>query len=304
MRAIFSLIDRVAESGTGKELVARELHHRSLRSRGPLISVNCAAIPEDLIESELFGHERGSFTGAHESRKGKFEQADGGTLFLDEVADMSPEAQAKLLRMLEHHVIERVGGIASKPVDVRVISATNQDLSQLAVSKQFREDLFYRLDVIRIEIPPLRERADDIPLLFYHFLNFFSHKQSRPLPPIAPGTLDKLAQYPFPGNVRQLRNVVERLLVLADLHQGIVKEDLPREIQDWIPENPLSDSKAHWENLLDLDFRQAREAFEVKYLLSQLRKHDNNITHTARAIGLHRQSLQQKIKDLSLREWI
>ena len=199
-------------------------------------------------------------------------------------------------------MIERVGGKESRRVDVRVISATNQDLRKLLATNRFRQDLFYRLDVIRIEIPPLRQRPDDIPLLFYHFLQLLSRRHSQPVPSVADDAVDRLAGYPFPGNVRQLRNMVERLLILTYPQTRITTEHLPTEVREGIP--PPSRLTTGLEGLMELEFREAREAFEVRYLLSQLREHSNNITHTARAIGLHRQSLQQKIKNLSLRELV
>ncbi len=220
-----SLIARVAptearvlisgESGTGKELVATAIHAASSRADGPFVRVNCAAIPRELVESEMFGHERGSFTGATERRIGRFEQADGGTLFLDEVGDLSPEAQAKLLRALEGGEIERVGGGRPIPVDVRVVSATNRDLARAARDGGFREDLLYRLNVFPIVLAPLRERPGDIPELVRHFATLVSRRIGRPAPTVSPEAMDLLVRHPWPGNVRELANIVERLIILA-----------------------------------------------------------------------------------------
>ncbi len=311
IQRVFSLVDRIAEtdvtvllsgeSGSGKELVAREIHRRSPRSNAPLVGVNCAAIPENLIESELFGHEKGAFTGASERRIGKFEKARGGTLFLDEIGDMAPETQAKILRALEERSIERLGGGEPVPVDVRVISATHRDLKRMIAEGKFREDLYYRLEVVRIEIPPLRDRKGDIPLLVRHFRDLFAAKHRRRPPEIAPEAMARLAGYGFPGNVRQLRNFLESLVVLDG--DGVIEEkDLPDEVRFFVPAQSTDLSGDRLEPLFGLDYKAARDAFEVKYLLWRLRQHGQNITHTAEAIGIHRQSLQQKIKDLRLRE--
>ncbi len=309
MRRVFSLVERVAgtdvtvlltgESGSGKELVAREIHRRSGRT-GPLVCVNCAAIPENLIESELFGHEKGAFTGAESRRIGKFEQARGGTLFLDEIGDMPRDTQAKILRALEERQIERLGGQEPLEVDVRIVSATHQDLPQMVRGGKFREDLYYRLEVVTLDVPPLRERQGDVLALIRHFLRHFAEKHGRPAPELEEGALRRLLDYPYPGNVRQLRNLMERLVVLSA--EGRIGEgDLPAEVRFFVdtPDGPVAGDRL--EGLLQMDFRGARESFEIQYLLWQLRRHDNNITHTAEAIGIHRQSLQQKIKDLNLR---
>src|SRR5215210_2353486 len=240
MMRVRSMIEKVAEtdatvlvrgeSGTGKELVARELHERSSqRRRGGFVAVNCAALPSELIESELFGHEKGAFTGAAARRRGKFEQADGGTLFLDEIGDMSANVQAKLLRALEERRIERLGGSDSLPVDVRIISATHRPLEQEIERGGFRADLFYRLQVVTIEIPPLRERREDIPALAEAFARKAAERYNLPPRTIAPPALRKLVEYHWPGNVRELRNAVERSLILAEGEEVIAK-DLPEEI--------------------------------------------------------------------------
>jgi DNA-binding NtrC family response regulator len=218
------------ESGTGKELVARTLHRASPRSAAPFVAVNCAAIPETLIESELFGHEKGAFTGAHRRREGRFEEADGGTLFLDEIAAMPLPLQATLLRVLQERRFTRVGGAGEVPCDVRVIAASNQDLGDLAARGSFREDLFYRLNVIPLELPPLRERAEDIPLLAVAFFEQASARHGLEVRPLPPRVLRRLMEHGWPGNVRELANVVERLVLLAE-HGEVSEEDLPTEMQ-------------------------------------------------------------------------
>src|SRR6516162_3772771 len=225
MQQVFKMIGQVAatdatalitgESGTGKELVARAIYHHSDRNQQPFLAVNCAAIPEQLLESELFGHEKGSFTGATSQRIGKFEQCNQGTIFLDEIGDMTPATQTKILRVLQSGTFERVGGNQPIKVDVRVIAATNKALEQAVAAKQFREDLFYRLNVVRIHIPPLRERREDIPLLVNYFLKRFAKDQPGPPRSIAPGALKALEKYHWPGNVRELENVLRRVLVVS-----------------------------------------------------------------------------------------
>ncbi|HWW75285.1 MAG TPA: sigma-54 dependent transcriptional regulator, partial [Pyrinomonadaceae bacterium] len=240
MNRVRSMIEKVAEtdatvlvrgeSGTGKELVARELHERSShRRRGSFVAVNCAALPSELIESELFGHEKGAFTGAAARRRGKFEQADGGTLFLDEIGDMSANVQAKLLRALEERRIERLGGNESIPVDVRIVSATHRPLEQEIERGGFRADLFYRLQVVTVEIPPLRERREDIPLLAETFARQAAERYGLPPRTLAPATLRRLVEYNWPGNVRELRNAVERSMILAEGGE-VAAQDLPEEI--------------------------------------------------------------------------
>ena len=309
MQAVYGLVEKVAEtdvtvlltgeSGCGKELVAREIHRRSPRS-GPLVCINCAAIPESLIESELFGHEKGAFTGATQRRIGKFEKAGGGTLFLDEVGDMPRETQGKLLPVLEEKTIERLGSSTPLPVDVRIISATNRKLRQMVEKGEFREDLYYRLEVVEIAIPPLRSRQEDILLLVHYFLKSLSRKHGRSEPAIDSRALELLAAYPFPGNVRQLRNAIERLVVL-DRSGRIMPRDLPTEIRYFVAGEGTTATQTRLHRFFKMDFRTAREAFERRYLLWNLREHQNNITQTAQAIGIHRQSLQQKIKERGLR---
>ena len=309
IQEVYALIERVAEtsvtvlltgeSGSGKELVAREIHRRSARKEGPLISVNCAAIPADLIESELFGHEKGAFTGATSQRKGKFEQAQNGTLFLDEIGDMPPATQAKILRVLEDGLVQRLGGSQTISADVRILSATNKDLPALVREGQFREDLYYRLQVIEINIPPLRRREEDIPTLISYFLQVSAEKHGRPVPEFEPASLRKLAQYSYPGNVRQLRNILERLVVLQT--EGLIRErDLPDEVRFFVASQEKEFSGADLNKFFELSYKEAKRAFEIRYLSHALNQNENNVTHTASAIGLHRQSLQQKIKLLEL----
>jgi two-component system response regulator HydG len=240
-RRMMTLVDQVAdssatvliqgESGTGKELVARAIHERSSRRDGPFVAVNCAALPETLLESELFGYEKGAFTGAAGSKKGRFELADGGTLFLDEVADLSPVTQPKILRVLQEGEFERVGGTKTMRVDVRIVTATNQDLAALVREKRFREDLFYRLNVITVMCPPLRERREDIPVLAQHFLRIYAAKNNRRLEGLSDEALSCLEAYAWPGNVRELENVIERAVVLAR-GSRIELTDLPENIAE------------------------------------------------------------------------
>src|SRR5882757_7161100 len=239
MGDVYKAIGRVAdqnvivlingESGTGKELVARAIYHHSKRSDQPFLAINCAAIPENLLESELFGHEKGAFTGANSQRLGKFEQCDQGTIFLDEIGDMSLATQTKILRVLQSGTFERVGGNKPIRVDVRVIAATNKALEQAVAAKQFREDLFYRLNVVRIQIPPVRERREDIRLLVNYFLTKFAKDQPGPPRSVAPGVLKALEKYHWPGNVRELENIVQRALVMAK-GDAILLTDLPAEV--------------------------------------------------------------------------
>jgi two-component system response regulator AtoC/two-component system nitrogen regulation response regulator NtrX len=313
MREVFGMVEKVSgtdvtvlltgESGVGKELVALELHRNSPRAEKELVTVNCAAIPENLIESELFGHEKGAFTGATQTRIGKFEKARGGTLFLDEIGDMPLDTQAKILRVLEEKKIQKLGSNQTIEVDVRIISATNRDLSQMVEEKEFREDLFYRLEVIKITIPPLRERKEDIPLLTEYFLDQFSKRYQKSPITMDPGVMSLLMRYSFPGNVRQLRNLIERLVVLAN-ESVVVESELPGEIRFFDPTVGVDSGDSSLEPLLSLEYKPARESFDRKYLLAKLGEYNNNITHTAEAIGIHRQSLQQKIKDLDLKRFL
>jgi DNA-binding NtrC family response regulator len=306
MRAVMDAIERVGpaaagvlirgESGTGKELVARQIHELSERARGAFVAVNCAAIPDTLVESELFGHRRGAFTGADRDRPGKFRQADGGTLFLDEVGDMALAAQAKLLRVLQEGIVEPLGGGDPVMVDVRVLAATHRDLKAMAAEGRFREDLLFRLRVVEIELPPLRDRAGDVLLLARQFLA----ASSRAGLSLAPETERALLAYPWPGNVRELANAVERATIFC---RGLViqPEDLPREVRAaaapagegdllaWDPEDDFQTAK-----------RKLVERFERAVLVEALREHGGNISQAARKLGLHRQSLQQKLQELGI----
>ncbi len=274
------------ENGTGKELVARQIHRLSERAGSPLVEVNCAAIPEDLIESELFGHVRGSFTGATEDRRGKFEEADGATLFLDEVADMSAKTQAKVLRALQEGRFTRVGG--SKPIasDTRVLSATNKNLPEEIRRGTFREDLYFRLAVVPIQVPALRERTDDIPLLAGHFLREASARFGRKPKSLSPAAVEALQTYRWPGNVRELKNLIERLMILSPSEE-VRREDLPAEIVD----GGRADRVAS-----DAPLRDAREGFERRYILAALKRNRGNVSRTAEALDLERSNLYRKLK--------
>ena len=273
------------ENGTGKELVARQIHRLSERSGAPLVEVNCAAIPEDLIESELFGHVRGSFTGASEDRRGKFEEADGATLFLDEVADMSAKTQAKVLRALQEGRFTRVGGTRPIESDARVLSATNKNLSEEIRRGAFREDLYFRLAVVPIEVPPLRERPDDIPLLAEHFLREASGRFGRKPKSLSAAAVGALQAYRWPGNVRELKNLIERLMILCPSEE-VRREDLPAEIRDAIGESIAPNAP----------LRDARDDFERRYILAALRKYRGNVSRTAEALDLERSNLYRKLK--------
>jgi two-component system nitrogen regulation response regulator NtrX len=279
----------MGENGTGKELVARSVHALSRRRNGPFVEVNCAAIPEELIESELFGHVRGAFTGAVADRRGKFEIADGGTLFLDEIADMSLKTQAKVLRALQEQVVDRVGGTATIRVDVRVIAASNKDLPAEIRAGRFREDLYFRLNVIPISVPPLRDRADDIPLLADHFLAQLSREYGRRLKRLSPAATLALRAHSWPGNVRELRNVLERLLIMVP---GDVIEphhlNLPGTIA---PSDPLLAA-----DQVSLPLQEARERFEKDYILRVLAAQRGNVSRTAEALGVERSNLYRKMR--------
>ena len=308
MRRVFEMAERVAatdatvlilgESGTGKDLLAQEIHDRSPRAGKAFVAVNCAALPENLIESELFGFERGAFTGAAQQRKGKFELASGGTIFLDEIGDMNPVTQAKVLRVLENRKIERLGGSQSIDVDVRVISATHRDLSAEIAAGQFREDLYYRLRVVTLELPALREHKEDIPALVDAFLAQFGARHSRKVK-INRAALDLLSAYDWPGNVRELRNAVERSLVLCRGDE-ITVADLPEEIREG--HRPLTPAGTESESafLGESDFREAKRQFEIVYLKRKLEEHRWNVSKTAAVVGLHRQSLQEKLRELGI----
>ena len=278
----------VGESGTGKELVGREIHEGSRVASGPFIQVNCAAIPEELIESELFGHEKGSFTGAVRKQTGKFVEADGGTIFLDEIGDMSARAQAKVLRVLEAGEVESVGAPRVRQVSVRVIAATNRDLTEAIKEGRFREDLYFRLNVLPVRTPPLRERTDDIPELVEHFTRLFSHRDNRKPRRFAPSALNVLKARSWPGNVRELRNLVERVLIMAD-SDPIEAKDLP-------PEARVSPSEISERGLQLATLSEFKEYAEREFLVTKLRENGWNISRTAEVIRTPRSNLYKKIE--------
>ena len=281
------------ENGTGKELVAREIHQMSLRADKLFVEVNCAAIPEELIESELFGHEKGSFTGALTKRRGKFDLANEGTIFLDEIADMSLKTQAKILRILQEQKFERVGGTEMIFVDVRVIAATNRDLKEEIQKGRFREDLFYRLNVIPIAVPPLRERKTDIPRLVGHFIAEFCVENNKEIKKISPEAMDLLISYSWPGNVRELKNVVERMVIMT---RGpmIEAKDVPEPIREQ-PKAPPEFSFFEFNSL-----KEARRDFEKRFIMKKLTENDENISKTADLIGIERSNLHRKIRSYGI----
>ncbi|MEK6598476.1 MAG: sigma-54 dependent transcriptional regulator, partial [Gemmatimonadota bacterium] len=300
LRAVWETIEKVGptsarvlitgENGTGKELVARAIHDQSPRRDRPFIEVNCAAIPSELIESELFGHIKGSFTGAVTDRAGKFELAHGGTLFLDEIGDMSLGAQAKVLRVLEEGLVTRVGGSRPVEVDVRVLAATNKQLEDEIAEGRFREDLFYRLNVVPVEVPALLERLEDIPLLVEHFVQRLGHRAGMPLRRFTPEAILSLQRRTWPGNVRELRNAVERLMILAPGRE-VTAEDVDR---------LLPNGSVHGNVTGDLPlvgtFDEFRQEAERGFLLAKLREHQWNVAETARALAMPRSNLYKKIE--------
>ena len=278
------------ENGSGKEIVARTLHRLSPRADQPFIDVNCAAIPEELIESELFGHRKGAFTGAIDDRKGKFELSDGGTLFLDEVGDMSLKTQAKVLRVLQEQTFQRVGGQQTIRVDVRVLAATNKSLEEEIANNRFRSDLYYRLNVIPIEVPPLRARGNDIVLLAEHFLRRFAAEAGQPKKKLSSGAATKLKAYYWPGNVRELRNVIERLAILLP-GEAIEAEDV--QLGTRVESPP--------EIAPNLPLKDARDEFEKQYILARLREYAGNVSRTADALGVERSNLYRKLHAYGIR---
>lgn len=291
-------------SGSGKELVARWLHLKSPHSKGPFVDVNCAAIPAELIESELFGHEKGAFTHAIKQHIGRFEEANGGTLFLDEIGDMSLAAQAKVLRVLEEGKLRRVGGEKDISVQVRVIAATNKDLSQEIAAGRFREDLYHRLNVLTIHIPPLRERPEDIPVLAQAFLEELLQEYNLPPKRFTPEALQTLMQYPWPGNVRELRNAVERFIIFSD--KEITAEEVRRYFQS-VPATRVASQLApeslaeRWQELLNLESLESfLDEVEREYLLYHLRRHNFNISRTAEALSMQRPALHSRMKRLGI----
>ena len=309
MRHAFEMADRVAptdstvlilgESGTGKDLLAQEIHARSPRAGKPFVAVNCAALPETLIESELFGYERGAFTGAAQQKKGKFELASSGTLFLDEIGDMNQVTQAKVLRALESRTIERLGGTQSISVDVRVISATHQNLATEIRGGKFREDLYYRLRVVTVELPALRAHKEDIPVLAEAFLQMHGSRLGRTAR-LTREALAAIERYDWPGNVRELKNALERSLVLCRGDE-IGVADLPGEVATGQAITSRAFENGTDVGLGEKDFREAKHKFEVAYLTKQLVSHRWNVSRTAATIGLHRQSLQEKLRELGIR---
>jgi two-component system nitrogen regulation response regulator NtrX len=283
------------ENGTGKELVAHAIHRHSQRAKGPLVDVNCAAIPEELIESELFGHEKGAFTGAVGRKRGKFDLANGGTLFLDEIGDMSLKTQAKILRILQEQRFERVGGTKTIAVNVRVLAATNKDLLSEIEGGRFREDLYYRLNVIPIQVPPLRERREDIPALCAEFMEELAGKFHQEPKSLSFDALEMLKAQPWPGNVRELKNLMERLFILCP-EPEIGAADLAGFLGE-VPPAAQGLSQA----LSQADFKQARAEFEKLYLQEQLARNHGNVSQTAEAVGLERSHLHKKLKSLGIR---
>jgi two-component system nitrogen regulation response regulator NtrX len=302
LKAVRDLIDKVGptaarvlitgENGTGKELVARALHDASPRRDRAFIEVNCAAIPSELIESELFGHMKGSFTGAFADRAGKFEQADGGTLFLDEVGDMSLSAQAKLLRVLQEGVVTRIGGSKSIQVDVRVLAATNKDLDGEIAEGRFREDLLYRLNVVPIDVPPLRERREDIPALVAHFAEQLAASAGVPGRKFTEDAVRRLQARPWPGNVRELRNAVERALILAS-GKMVTAADIDHLLPPAASSGAVAEGGPH-------TFETFKQEAERSFLVQQLREHDWNVSETARALKMPRSNLYKKIERYGL----
>jgi two-component system response regulator AtoC/two-component system nitrogen regulation response regulator NtrX len=305
MKDVYNKIEKVGpsdvtvliqgESGSGKELVAKEIHKKSSRKNNPMIIMNCAALPETLIESELFGHEKGAFTGAVERRLGKFELADKGTIFLDEIGDMSPNTQAKVLRILQEQSFERLGGTETLCVDVRLISATHKNLLKGIKEGSFREDLYYRLKVVEILLPPLRNRREDIIILTEKFIQYFSEKHKKNVKSISSEAVKNFTKYFWPGNVRELQNVIESAVVMANA-ETLGVSDFPEEISN-------SDSNRSFD--YNLPFRDAKkivvEAFERDFVSRKLAENSGNVSKTAEALGMHRQSLQQKIKELNMK---
>jgi two-component system nitrogen regulation response regulator NtrX len=279
----------LGENGTGKELVAREIHRQSSRADKPFVEVNCAAIPETLIESELFGHEKGAFTGAVSRRRGKFETANGGTLFLDEIADMSLSAQAKVLRVIQEQVFERVGGESSISTDVRLLAATNKDIQAEIRAGRFREDLFFRLNVIPIQVPPLRERSEDLPLLADYFLTKFGGKGGDRS--LSQGAMQVLQENPWPGNIRELKNFIERIIIMSD--EESISADTALYYLGETAEAPV---RSDLHDYLDLRLNEAKELFEKRFLMSKLQECGYNISQTATTLGIYPSNLHSKIK--------
>jgi two-component system nitrogen regulation response regulator GlnG len=331
MQRVFKLIGQLAssdatalitgESGTGKELVARAIYHHSDRSQKPFLAINCAAIPEQLLESELFGHEKGAFTGATAQRIGRFEQCHQGTIFLDEIGDMTPATQTKILRVLQSGTFERVGGNQPIQVDVRVIAATNKPLEQAVAARQFREDLFYRLNVVRLQLPPLRDRPEDVRLLVNYFLKKFARAQDRPPKSVSTGVIKLLEQYHWPGNVRELENVIQRAIVMAK-GDAILPGDLPPEINSKssvpisasaIPAGPAmagESAGSEMASVARLLFQWARKdpklkvipSVERELIIQALKETAGNQVHAAKLLGITRATLRKRVEKFSIQK--
>ena len=290
------------ENGTGKELVARAIHMQSARAEQPFVAVNCAAIPDTLIESELFGHEKGSFTGATSMKRGQFEQADGGTLFLDEIGDMSLNTQAKVLRALQEQQFTRVGGTKLMKVDVRVLAASNKELEKEIEKGQFREDLYYRLNVVPIIVPPLRERRDDIPELVRHFMKVHAEEQGLRIKEVSPEAMTVFQHYDWPGNIRELRNLIERLMIMVP--GGVIDgQQATVSLQERVGGLGAFPESQAGSPLLTKSYdslRDARNAFEKDYIARKLREHHWNISRTAEDLQIERSHLHRKIKLLDV----
>jgi nitrogen regulation protein NR(I) len=325
MQAVYNVIEKVAdtpstvlitgESGTGKELIAKALHDQGPRKGAPLIKVNCAAIPDTLMESELFGYEKGAFTGAVSSKPGRFELADGGTLFLDEIGEIPVEMQVKLLRALQEGEFERVGGIRTVKVDVRLVAATNRDLLAEIHNGRFREDLYYRLNVVPIQVPPLRERKEDIPDLALHILDKFKDRLGREVTELSDAARERLRQYSWPGNVRELENVLERTILFSkgaridvgDLPEDLVDEEAAHEVAgDEEAQNDEQTLKRALAGAQDSSLKEIvraeTERLERSFILAALRETGGNVTHAAKRLKISRKSLQNKMKELGLRD--
>lgn len=306
MQGVFELIEKIAatnstvlicgESGTGKELVARAIHYNSDRKDEPMVPVNCGAIPEDLLESELFGYEKGAFTGAVKTRMGRFELASGGTIFLDEIGDMSPSLQVKVLRVLQEHEFERLGGVKSIKVDIRIIAATHRDLEKRVKEGSFREDLYYRLNVIPLYLPPLRERRSDIPLLIQHFIEKFNSEKKQHIVGISPDVINCFMEYHWPGNVRELENLIERLVILKG-KGTITKADLPEKIV-----GSGSGDRLHSVAIPDsgISFNKAVSDFEKELILQALKKTKWVKNRAAHLLQLKRTTLVEKMKKINI----
>jgi DNA-binding NtrC family response regulator len=305
MRTAHDFIEKVAdsdstvlilgESGTGKELVARMLHFNSMRRDRPLVAVNCGAIPENLLESELFGHEKGAFTGALNARMGRFEMAHGGTIFLDEIAELTLPLQVKLLRVLQERCFERVGGTKTIQVDVRVIAATNQDLEEAVQERRFRKDLYYRLNVIPITMPPLRERQSDIPILVDHFLHLFNKKKNSALRGVEPETMARLMQYSWPGNIRELENLIERLVILKK-SGSITLTDLPPKILAAVPAPGTVEEQPILFSQTGINLVKELERYENRLIVEALRQANGVTSKAAQLLRLNRTTLVEKLK--------